>query len=64
MTATKADPGPPVLKDRRPVRMAIGVVTNTLAYIPYLPYQFIFKLEHAALTSRSAMNVGRRESNS
>lgn len=47
ITGTKADPGPPVLKDRRPVRMAIRVVTNTLAYIPYLPYQFIFKLEHA-----------------
>jgi SAM-dependent methyltransferase len=47
ITATRADPGPPVFKDRRPVRMAIRVVTNALAYVPYLPYQFIFKLEHA-----------------
>jgi len=48
IVATRADPGPAVLRDRRPVRMAIRAAAKVLALVPRLPYQFIFLLEPAA----------------
>ena len=42
---TRADPGPAVLRDHRPVRMAIRAAAKVLALVPRLPYQFIFLLE-------------------
>jgi len=42
---TRADPGPAVLRDHRPVRMAIRTAAKVLALVPRLPYQFIFLLE-------------------
>lgn len=47
ITAVGADPGPAVLRDRRPVRMAARAAAKILAVIPYLPYQFIFRLERS-----------------
>ena len=44
---TRSDPGPPVLRDRRPLRVAVRAAAKVLAHVPYLPYQFIFQLEHA-----------------
>ena len=45
VTDTAADPGPAVLRDRRPVRMAARAAAKVLAVVPRLPYQFIFRLE-------------------
>ena len=47
ITATKADPGPAVLRDRRPTRIGIRLAAKVLAVVPRLPYQFIFGLEPA-----------------
>jgi SAM-dependent methyltransferase len=45
VVATRADPGPAVLRDRRPLRIAIRAAAKVLALVPRLPYQFIFLLE-------------------
>jgi len=45
VVTTRADPGPAVLRDRRPVRIAIRAAAKVLALVPRLPYQFIFLLE-------------------
>jgi SAM-dependent methyltransferase len=47
ITATRADPGPAVLRDHRPVRMGVRAAAKVLALVPRLPYQFIFRLEPA-----------------
>lgn len=46
VTRTRADPGPPVFKDWRPLRAAIRASAKILTLVPRLPYQFIFRLEH------------------
>lgn len=48
ITATHADPGPPVLRDRRPARIVFRAAVKVLAFVPRLPYQFIFRLERAS----------------
>ena len=48
VVATRADPGPAVLRDHRPVRMAIRAAAKVLALVPRLQYQFIFLLEPVA----------------
>lgn len=45
ITATKADLGPDVLRDRRPARVAARATAKVLAWVPRMPYQFIFRLE-------------------
>ncbi len=50
---TRADPGPPVFRDSRPARMVVRAIAKALAYVPRLPYQFIFQLEHADHTARA-----------
>lgn len=47
ITATRADLGPPVLRDRRPARVLFRAAAKVLRLVPRLPYQFIFRLEHA-----------------
>jgi SAM-dependent methyltransferase len=39
-----ADHGPPVFRDHRPARIAFRAAAKALAYVPRLPYQFIFCL--------------------
>jgi len=43
---TRADPGPPVFRDRRVLRMAVRAAAKVLALVPRLQYQFIFQLRH------------------
>jgi SAM-dependent methyltransferase len=46
VTAVRADRGPAILKNRRPARMLIRTAAKVLAYVPRLPYQFIFRVEN------------------
>jgi SAM-dependent methyltransferase len=43
-----ADIGPPIFRDRRPAGVAFRAAAKVLAYVPQLPYQFIFDLSRAA----------------
>jgi SAM-dependent methyltransferase len=52
ITATRADPGPPVFRDRRPARVVFRAAVKVLAVVPRLPYQFIFALEHDSRGTR------------
>ena len=46
MTVTKADPGPAVFRDWRLTRgFGIRGMAKVLAFVPWLPYQLIFRLE-------------------
>jgi SAM-dependent methyltransferase len=46
ITATRADHGPAIMRNHKPVRVAIRAAAKVLAYVPRLPYQFIFRIEH------------------
>ena len=44
VTATRGDPGPAVLRDRKPLRIGMRAAAKVLAVVPRMPYQFIFRL--------------------
>jgi SAM-dependent methyltransferase len=48
ITTTRGDTGPAVLRDQRPLRVAMRAAAKMLAAVPRLPYQFIFRLERIA----------------
>jgi SAM-dependent methyltransferase len=47
ITRVGADSGPPILRDHRPARIAFRAAAKVLAWVPRMPYQFIFDLSVA-----------------
>lgn len=51
VVVVRADFGPPVLRDRRPARIAFRAAAKVLGFVPGMQYQFIFALVPAQQTA-------------
>lgn len=54
VAAVRADFGPPVLRDRRPARVAFRAAAKVLGHVPGMQYQFIFAIAPTASTGSPA----------